>query len=60
MKVNAKQASKKSTQELTRRKTGESRMSMGEYERTSPLVLPGYGRRHADTGDQAQHGKPQR
>ncbi len=50
-KVNAEQASKRIMQELTRRHFGESRMSMGEHERTSPLVLPGYWRRHADTGD---------
>jgi hypothetical protein len=50
-KVNAEQASKRITQELTRRHFGESRMPMGEHERTSPLVLPGYWRRHADTGD---------
>jgi hypothetical protein len=50
-KVNVEQASKRITQELNRRHFGESRMPMGEYERTSPLVLPGYWRRHADTGD---------
>jgi hypothetical protein len=33
---------------------------MGEYERTIPSVLPGCWRRHADKGDQTQHGKPQR
>ena len=59
-KVNAEQASKRTMQELTRRKYGEGRMSMGAYERTIPSVLPGYWRRHADTGDQTQHGKPQR
>ena len=41
-KVNVEQASKRIMQELTRRHFGESRMPMGEYERTSPLVLPGY------------------
>ena len=50
--VNAEQASKRITQELTRRHFGESRMSMGEHERTSPLGPAGvYWRRHADTGD---------
>jgi hypothetical protein len=41
-KVNVEQASKRIMQELTRRHFGESRTPMGEYERTSPLVLPGY------------------
>jgi hypothetical protein len=35
-------------------------LSMGEHERRIPSVLPGYWRRHADKGDQTQHGKPQR
>jgi len=60
MKVNAEQASKTTTQELTRRKYGEGRSRCGEYERTIPAILPGYWRRHADAGDQTQHGKPQR
>ena len=29
-------------------------------ERSAFSVLPGYWRRHADKGDQTQHGKPQR
>jgi hypothetical protein len=36
-KVNAEQASKRITQELTRRHFGESRMPTGEHERTEPI-----------------------
>jgi hypothetical protein len=60
MKVNAEQASKRITQELTRRKYGEGRSRWESTSETIPAILPGYWRRHADTGDQTQHGKPQR
>jgi hypothetical protein len=38
---------------------GKAEAERGD-ERSALSVLPGYWRRHADNGDQTQHGKPQR
>jgi len=55
--VNVVQAPKRVMQELTRRESRESR-SRWEGRANISSILPGYWRRHADKGDQTQHGSP--